>query len=144
MTRARRNTDDIPGLTAFLTTPFIVVSMIVLMSWLVLNGLITVLWAWVLGSIVSAAAGFVLPRLYRILLGSSISRPGCLAGLYAYGAALVVWALLAWQGGWAGALLGIVLVPVCCFSCAAFISVRTVEDRQRRRSQKRTKSQHRR
>lgn len=130
MPRTRyQNTDDIPGLTARLTTPFVIVSVVIGMIWLVLNGLLDPLWAWMLG--IAASAGLVAGQLplFKYLLGNNISRPGCLIGLYMYGIGLVGWIILAWLSGWPGALFGILLVPICCFGSATFVSARNNDPR---------------
>jgi multisubunit Na+/H+ antiporter MnhB subunit len=133
--KKKKNTDDIPGLTAAFTTPFVISSVAVFMVWLVLNGYIFPTMAWILGSIMAVALTVAQVPLYRALVGKSISRPGCLGGLYTYAACIVLCLLLLWQAGPDGALIGVIVTPLCCFGIAALVTSR--ESGQSRRKRRR-------
>ncbi len=140
MTYARRrkdkNTDDIPGLTAAFTTPFVIAGVAVIMIWAVLNGYLLPTWAWISGSILAVALTAVQVPLYRALIGGSISRPGCLAGLYTYAVCIVLCLLLLWQAGPDGLLIGVLLTPLCCFSIAFLVTSRETGSPGRRRKRR--------
>lgn len=126
------NLDDIPGLTMAFTTPYIIVSVIVMMAWLLLQGMLTLTWAVVLGS--PATIGLILVQryLFQHLLRNKVSRVGCLVGLYSYGICVVVWIILFWVAGLSGAVLGVGLVPVCSIAGALLVTARDHNRRQSR------------
>lgn len=128
------NLDDIPGLTMAFTTPYIIASVILMMAWLRLWEMLTLTWAVVLGIPATIALIIVQRYLFQHLLRSNVSRVGCLVGLYTYGICVVVWLILFWQGGLAGALLGVGLVPLCSIAGALLATARE-PGHTRRRSQ---------
>lgn len=130
--RKDKNTDDIPGLTAAFTTPFAIAGTAAIMIWAVLNGYLSPTWAWIIGSILAVALTAVQVPLYRSLVGGSISRPGCLAGLYTYAVCIVLCLLLLWQAGPDGLLIGVLLTPLCCFGIAFLVTSRETGSSRRR------------
>lgn len=140
----RASGDDIPGLTAALTTPFVLASVAVVCIWLVQRGLFSPLIAWIIGVAVGIGLLAMLRRLYDSLVDGPnpqrnirdrkmITRPGCLAGLIAYAAGIAISLALIWQlwPEWLTAtLIGVALTPVLSFA-VAFIQSRR-ESRRRR------------
>lgn len=142
MARRRRGRECVdPGMenfVAFLTSPFVIAATVILFIWFGLTGYLNpaswTTWALGAGCIVVLLA--VQVPLYRMLLlgdvkkrkrqtrntNCTISGPGCLAGLYTYGAALVLCALVFWQGGLEGLVIAILLTPFVCFGIAALIT----------------------
>jgi hypothetical protein len=123
---------------AFLTTPFVIAGTVILIIWFGLNGYLNpTSWpTWLLGGVSIAILSAIQIPLYRtLLLGSvqrrkrqaknthcAISGPGCVAGLFTYGVAILVCALLFWQGGLEGLVIGVVLTPFCCLGVATLIT----------------------
>lgn len=116
--QGKKGNDDIPGLVAVLTTPFVIASCVAITLWVIAQGLLLPQWAAGLAVIVGIAVCATLKTIYAALLGGSISRPGCFAGLLTYGVGWVVWGLMIWQGGSAGVFAGMLLVPVACLGVA--------------------------
>ena len=129
--KKHNNLDDIPGLTMAFTTPYIIVSVIVMMAWLLLQGMLSLTWAIVLGS--PATIGLILVQryLFQHLLRNKVSRVGCLVGLYSYGICVVAWIILFWVAGLSGAVLGVGLVPLGSIAGALLVTARELGHNRR-------------
>ncbi|NJK79367.1 MAG: hypothetical protein HC914_05465 [Chloroflexaceae bacterium] len=131
--------NDIPGLTAWFTSPFIPVAVGIIFFWLVQQGFLSWQWwgTWALSSVIGVVLLVVQVPLYRSVLqdsrgrGGPISSAGCLAGLYMYGICIFLGAIAIWQFGIGGGLLSVLLTPMCCFSIAWFITSREPKKRRR-------------
>lgn len=128
--------DDIAGLTAWLTTPFVPVAVGVLFVWLAREGFLSWQWwgTWLLATVITIVLLALQQPLYQLLLGVSsktrgtpkrggpISTTGCFAGLWLYGACLIAGLLALWQFGLNGAIVAVIATPLCSFGSALLVT----------------------
>lgn len=131
--------DDIAGLTAWLTSPFVIFAVITVVAWLVQQGFLSWQWwgTWLFALVAMIAIRIALRPLYQMLLqdkhrrGGPIATEGCFAGLCVYAAWVLIGAISIWQLGFTGAVITAISAPICSIGIAWVITIVNTPKRRR-------------